>query len=246
MFRRWIVLAMAVLVTSTGVTYASSILILRASEIHPAPVDELSGGYFDTVDEFDIGEDDGDTPTLAFLGGYSIVLAYTDSFPQEGVGDVLADYVDGGGRALIATFGMSCPRGISGRISDSGYNPLRDVGENGYISGNIEALVSGDRVFDTPNIIDLDAISYYMCSEFAHPALDSGATLIADDGAGIGVFALNADETVGGLNLFPGVIDGNNSEFYEFLENALVRVLPEPGALTLFALGVLAVMRRRR
>ncbi|MHC4416114.1 MAG: hypothetical protein ACYS0G_12605 [Planctomycetota bacterium] len=215
----------AVALTACGSYANAASLMIVVSDADP-PVAELSGGFFDVVDSFDA---QNDTPTLGELTPFDAVLAYTNFVPQDAtaLGNVLADYVDAGGRVVVATYGMSLPWAILGRIQDPGYNPF-DSAVNGGVSGLLNAVVPGDRVFSSPNDIDVGAVQYFNNSNFAQPTLDGGATLLADDGAGVNMFAVNAAGNVGGLNMFCSVRPENNAEFYEFLENTLARLFP-PG-----------------
>ena len=238
--------SVAAVAASASMAYGGGAsLLIVASDLNP-PVGQLSGGFFSTVDFFDSLNG---TPELGLLLGYDAVLAYTNFTPLDptGLGNVLAGYVDGGGHVVVATYGMSDPWAIQGAIMSPGYNPLVNNGVNGSVSGSVNAVVPGDPVFSFPNPINVGAITYFNNNNFAHPGLDGGALLLADDGGGIPLFAINAAGNVGGLNMFPGTSpDGNNAEFYNFLENALVRVIPAPGALALLGLGGLIGVRRRR
>ena len=75
--------------------------------------------------------------TLGFLEGFDRVLAYDNNTPANptGLGNVLADYVDAGGRLVLSTYGFSSPWAVSGRITTAGYAPLRNLGVNGDVSG---------------------------------------------------------------------------------------------------------------
>jgi hypothetical protein len=69
------------------------------------------------------------TPTLALLQAYGAVLFFSDASFQDKVllGDVLADYVDGGGGAVEMTFALwdaSAGIDIGGRWRSGGYDPL--------------------------------------------------------------------------------------------------------------------------
>ncbi len=80
-------------------------------------------GFFDTVDVFT-----STTPSLSDLIPYDAVFIYSDGgfSGGGGVGDVLADYIDGGGGVVMTTFlfvnGGSL--GFTGRIITDGYMPF--------------------------------------------------------------------------------------------------------------------------
>lgn len=191
------------------------------------------------------------TPPLTTLNSYDSVLAYTNNVPSNPValGDTLANYVDAGGHLVLATYSYSNPWAVDGRITTSGYAPLTNVGVNGDVSGDLNILIPGDPIF---NGIDPNAVIYFHNGNFAHPGLDVGATLLATDGAGINLIALNSNQNVVGFNLFPG--SGNNQEFYNLLGNALLprqdqQVIPEPTSLAVFGLATVAggfYLRRRK
>jgi hypothetical protein len=63
------------------------------------------------------------TPTLTELSQYDSVLtcAYSGYADPVGMGDVLADYVDAGGRVILGQF---CYAALAGRIMTPGYCPV--------------------------------------------------------------------------------------------------------------------------
>ncbi len=212
-------LAVAALAMASSVR--AETLLIVAADGNP-PVQQLTGDLFTQVDTFN---SIGGTPTLQQLQGYDVVLAYCNSIPQdpETLGNVLADYVDGGGSVIICTYGISEPWAIDGRIQTTGYNPLVKAG-NGDVSGEVVALLPGDPVFNTPNAVNPGAITMFHNTNFAHPGVDNGATLLADDGAGVALLAVNGGGTVMGANMFPATSPGgNNAEFYALLENIAAR-----------------------
>ncbi len=85
----------------------------------------LATGQFGAVDLFDA---QGGMPTLELLKGYDVVFLWTNIFlPQPtAMGDLLADYIDGGGRLVLGMFSMGLsssnpnPR-IQGRFDDGNY-----------------------------------------------------------------------------------------------------------------------------
>ena len=78
-----------------------------------------------TVDLLDVQYE---TPNAAYLLGYDVVLVATDWVPSDPylLGDALADYVDAGGRVILAgaAFYADGPWGLKGRIADSAYMPI--------------------------------------------------------------------------------------------------------------------------
>jgi hypothetical protein len=97
----------------------TNILICYAS---PYEVDVKSmltnSGAFMKVDEMNCGQS---TPTLQQLQPYGAVLVYSDNqfqSPQQ-LGDVMADYFDGGGSVVVATF-ANASLAITGRFGNVG------------------------------------------------------------------------------------------------------------------------------
>lgn len=92
-------------------------------------------GRFSTVDIFNVVTG---TPTLEFLQGYNAVMCWTNSTPQDtnAWGDVLADYIDGGGGVVSTVFAVSTTttnRWIGGRYDTEDYEVI--VPRSGNTSG---------------------------------------------------------------------------------------------------------------
>jgi len=102
-------------------------------------------------------------------------------------------------------------------MQNPGYSPLTDLGSNGDVSGNLIDIIPADPIF---NGVNLGTLTYFHNSNFAYPGLDTGAILIADDGAGHNMIARNANGNVVGMNFFPGDDGGNNAELYALFTNA--------------------------
>ncbi|HVL33415.1 MAG TPA: hypothetical protein VM600_07530 [Actinomycetota bacterium] len=156
------------------------------------------------------------TPTLATLQAYGSVLMFTN-FPlasPAALGDVLASYVDSGGRLVLATFVNQCgaPWGLQGRIMTAGYSPL-GCGNN--TSGTSRTLVA-----DVPSSPYLSGVSSFnggTSSFLVTGSLTSGASLVAH-WSGAGNFPLVAtkvtnNQTVVALNFFPPS-DAARSDFW--------------------------------
>ena len=71
------------------------------------------------------------TPTLQQLLGYQSVLVYSDTSLANvaTLGNNLADYVDQGGYAVVATFANASVTPIAGRWSQQGYNLVNPTGQ---------------------------------------------------------------------------------------------------------------------
>lgn len=207
----------ALLVFAMSAAHAQdSVLVVNANSNNNTQLNAALTGTFSTVDNFNLGSG---TPTLGELQAYDAVIAYTNFPPSDasGTGDVLADYVDGGGCLVLSTYAFSQPWAITGRIATTGYSPLTDMGLNGNVSGNLNPIIPNDPVF---NGVDLGSLTYFHNSNFARPGVDAGATLVADDGNGVNMIARNASMNVVGINMYPGDISGNSDDQYTIYANA--------------------------
>jgi hypothetical protein len=187
------------------------------------------------------------TPTLSTLSQYDAVLAYTDFPPQDptGLGNVLASYYDLGGKALtIATYAFSNNWEIGGTVMTGNYAGFTNLGINGNVSGNVVATVPTDPIFDG---IDLSQVSFFSNSNYSHPGLAAGATLLATDGDGVDMIARSGNGVID-VNLFPAEDDSPEAE--DLLASTLgaqFSAVPEPGtALFGIACTVAVALRRRR
>lgn len=200
---------------------AQHVLILHSGG--PAPIEPLlATGRFRSVEEFRIDQlAAAPEPRIAF--DYDAILCYTVSAPRdpEVLGDFLADFVDSGGRLLLTTFAFSPPWSVRGRITDPGYSPFVDVGVNGPVSGALFPTRPRHPVFDG---VDPEAVVFGSNANYAHPALDAEATLLATDGAGTAMLALNAPGTVRALNVAPLVAPSNQVPFYALVANLLLPI----------------------
>jgi VCBS repeat-containing protein len=163
------------------------------------------------------------TLTLGDLSDYEVVLTFSNfSYSNSvGTGDVLADFADLGGGVVIATYALSSPWWIQGRIASTGYAPLTPTTTLATPTGNVVATVPSDSIFDG---VDLSALNgtFFVNSNFAAPGLDAGAQLLATDGAGHNLIARNASGDVIALNFFPGFSE--NTEFWTLFANSAINV----------------------
>jgi hypothetical protein len=150
------------------------------------------------------------TPTLTTLDGYDAVLVYSDQTFLDNVamGDVLADYVDGGGHVVVAAlaFFTSDQSGIGGRLSTGGYLPFT---QGGYAIGT-HLLLQADLPASPylANVASFDGGNYTFHNTIA---LAGGATQIAhwNDGSSTPLVAVKGD--VAGLNFYPPSSDAQGN-----------------------------------
>jgi hypothetical protein len=169
-----------------------------------------ASGQFSQVDYFD---NRYTAPTLAQLQGYDAVLAYTDFAPAGGTGDVLAQYVDGGGGVVIAMFGMASYWGFDGNIATSSYECLSMINNNtdysGYHSMGTVSLPS-HPIMNGVSTFDGGSGSYRIAST----TLATGAYTIASWNDGEILIAAREDAGTSSarrvdLNFFPPSTDAS-------------------------------------
>jgi hypothetical protein len=213
-----------------------------------------STGLFSTVDVFNISNV---TPTLAQLSSYQSVLVYTDAggfADRTAFGNVLADYIDTGRGAVLATFTNASNSNdllIGGRFNSDNYWALLPAPQSGgsnltlgtvYEPGsplltNVNSFNGGGSSFHVPGVL--------------HPS----SVRVADWSNGVPLVVrrqIGAARTVA-LNFFPPS-DTVRSDFWlagtdgEWLmANALVHAaIPEPGVLSTVLVAGFAVLRRTR
>jgi hypothetical protein len=149
-------------------------------------------------------------PDLADLQGADVVLVFAGVEFQDpdGVGDLLADYVDSGGAVVSAQY---CFAGdgysIGGRFAESPYSPV----------GNSPAVGKFD-VLDTdsidPDYLDLfygigtTDVQIPSIANFSDPPLNSWGKVIARDRLNHKVVSINDAGTVMALGVFPPSVWG--------------------------------------
>ncbi len=83
-------------------------------------------GQVGTITDFDAS---AATPTAADFDGIDVAYVISDDgwADSAALGDVIADFVDGGGRVVESTFSLYCPEdslGVVGRWVDDGYGAM--------------------------------------------------------------------------------------------------------------------------
>jgi PEP-CTERM motif len=235
---------LALLICFAGMASAETLALVCAENDNTcdgAVAKFLATGDFSSVVGIDTTSS---TPTLATLETYNAVIEWTDNGPSDptALGNVLAQYVDAGGRLTVASYSFSAPLAVGGTISTGGYTAFTNTGGTTTPMGNLVAVVPGDPIF---NGIDLSSIGYLNYG-LADPGLAAGATLLATSGNGVDMIARSALGVVD-VNLYPGVVSGNTGEFYDLLAST---VIPEPSTLGFVGAGFFALLiarsRRRK
>lgn len=153
-----------------------------------------------TVDFIDAG-DSQPTPTLAQLLGYSALLVFSDAGGfQDPVafGNVAADYVDAGGKVVVAVFAnASIP--IAGRFVSGGYLLLDPSGQNQLTSALGAILEPGSPLMT--GVASLDAQVAYQSA--GGPI--NGGVVVAEwaNGAPLVVRGVKNGRNRVDLNLYP-------------------------------------------
>ena len=177
-------------------------------------------GLFNTVDTYDTQIS---IPSLAELQNYDAVLVYSNwVYDGTAMGDVLADYMDGGGGVVLAcgSYESIVGWGIFGRIKTDGYLPF-----------TTDSTVTGVNLFlvpDLPGHEILNGLTFFdggaSSMHNASIAIVAGAILVAHWANGQPLVA-TYQPTVGrivGLNFFPPSSDVYVGGWYSATDGALL------------------------
>jgi hypothetical protein len=205
---------------------------------HPAWTAEVvaklvASGSFSQVDNLSpLGCQADPTPTLARLQQYSAVLVYSNCRFNDPValGNVLADYVDGGGGVVVSTFALWTENviGIGGRFDNGGYLPVTQGSQTQGTRRFLVADLPADPLLAGVSSFDGGSSSYHN----APLSLVPGATLVAHWTDGVPLVVKKG--RVVAVNIFPPSSD-SRSDFWNaatdgarLLANALNTVSCEP------------------
>jgi hypothetical protein len=183
--------------TGTNVLVIASDAVAFRNDV----VAKLQGtGRFTQVDLFDAQIA---TPALTNLQQYASVLVFSDNpfLNSVSLGNVLADYVDGGGRVVICTFAFNSDTlGIGGRFSTDGYMPLTIASQTQNTPLTLVADLPLNSLLDGVTSFSGGSSSYHN-----QASITNGATLVAhwSDGYPLVVSLKVGTGGVAGLNFFP-------------------------------------------
>jgi len=169
-------------------------------------------------------------PSLNFLKQYSVVLVWSNYrfYNPENVGNILKQYVDSGGKLVMAV-GCYSHRNdkywqIEGAILNAGYSP--------FLSNTIQS-VSGSLYLNSITQKDHPIFSqvtqtptYWSNHNFSNPPLNNGGNLLATDTDGNNLIAQNSEGTIIAMNIYPGYLMKSeyNSETKRLFANAILSV----------------------
>ncbi len=147
--------------------------------------------FYGSVDYID-GYLSGLVP-LTTLEHYDCVFTWNNHQYAPGQGDVLADYVDGGGKVVI--LGWAITQCYGRIVDDADYCPMIG-GDNQFENVNLGITYPHDILDGVSTITDI----YYWVTASMEP----GAYLIAENSLGTPLAAINTGNNVVALNLVAG------------------------------------------
>ncbi|MEW6252184.1 MAG: PEP-CTERM sorting domain-containing protein [Planctomycetota bacterium] len=191
------------------------------------------------------------TPTLQQLQAYDAVLTWTNQSYQSAsaMGDVLADYVDAGGGVVVGVFATSTTtanRSLTGRWSN-GYDVI--VPRSGNFTGHATLgtiLVPNHPIMLGVSTFDGGTSSFRPSTT----AVTAGSTRIVEWSDGKTLIAVGASPHRADLGFFPVSNAASTNSWLSttdgarLMANALLYTIPEPSAVALLGLGLLALRRR--
>jgi hypothetical protein len=159
----------------------------------------LAYGDLGSVDYFDARYA---TPSLGQLEAYDVVVTWSNYNYSNAtaMGDVLADYIDDGGRVINLMFALDPNWGLHGRFINEGYTAMTGSGTN-YSTGCLGTYDADHPIMEgITNVCD-----YY---RLANTSLTSGSTTIAkwtDNSIFVAVKDDNTVVSMGGCRRFLAV-----------------------------------------
>ncbi len=154
------------------------------------------------------------TPTLGELQAYNVVIVWSNwSFPDPyAIGDVLADYVDAGGKVINLMFAVT-PWYMFGRFMDEDYTAMKSTGE----ANNIQCLGSYDASHPIMEGITNVCDYYRLYGSYLTP----GSTAVAYWGDGEIFVAAKDNRTVVSLAMYLGYWTNMTGQGVEVVHNAI-------------------------
>ena len=160
------------------------------------------------IPDVDIYEIEGASPDAADLAQYDAVFVYAEQpfLDPEGLGDLLADYVDGGGGLVVGAYAFSNGHNLGGRLVADGYVPLTLNGTDSGVAGP-QRMIREVRPYGTHEVF-LNVVNFYGGPGSFHSAgvqVAPGAELLArwENGEPLVAVSEPSAGRVVALNFFP-------------------------------------------
>jgi len=153
-------------------------------------------------------------PTLAQLQAYDVAIVWSNYvyYNSTAIGDVLADYVDAGGKVITAPFSWAVGWAMGGRYITGGYSPFTGLGLSNHYS------TSCLGTYDAAHPIMAGVTS--ACDYYRdQTGLTSGATLVASYEDGENFVATKACSVA--INSYPGVDYAFTGDMVVIFHNAV-------------------------
>ncbi len=193
-------------------------------------------GAFGTITVFDAYKGRGGTPTWADLAGIELVIVSSgDDFADAAaLGNLLAAFVDGGGRVIEATYSFACPNigtngsewGIGGRWETGGYSPL--VGPTASPCDGYTWVGGADGVVDVPGSPYVTGVTPPFGTPVGQNAMNRNIVAVRDSATSImswsdgnALFAVGTNCVVG-INIWPPDMPAftDSTSAYQLFANA--------------------------
>jgi PKD repeat protein len=165
------------------------------------------------------------TPSLAELEAYDIVVVWANYvFPDPvGMGNILADYVDAGGRVIDLNFAIDSSWGMQGRFVTENYTALMH-GSTNYANSCLGTFDPNHPVMSDPtpvtNVCDLYRIS--------SGGVTPGSTLVASWQDGQPFVGVKDDGSVVTINGYVGYYYQWTGQMADVLHNAILWMAVPP------------------
>ena len=194
----------------------TNVLLLAADDDNggSSPILDMLLTYGD-LESITLFDPRNSTPTLEELQAYNVVVVWANySFLDPyAIGDVLADYVDAGGKVIDLNFALDPSWGYQGRFRSEGYSALT-IASTGYVTSCLGSYDSGHPIMDGVT----DVCDYY---RGVSSALTVGSYEVARWSDNEYFIAAKDDGSVVTINGYVGVYYQWTGQMADVLHNAI-------------------------